>query len=92
MLTNSQAEALSKKTSTTQTEVKEEMDPELAIPKSSVPNYQNNGKHSNHVTTKPTSLPKIHKSNKGIIIFLIAFSFILFIAGKAELTSGIVET
>ncbi|XP_068629198.1 protein tramtrack, beta isoform-like isoform X3 [Battus philenor] len=39
VLTNSQAEALAKQIQT-QTEIKDETDPELAIPKTSVPNYQ----------------------------------------------------
>ncbi|CAH2268762.1 jg23785 [Pararge aegeria aegeria] len=61
VLTNSQAEALSKQCSTTQTEIKEEPDPELVIPKTSVPNYQNNGKHTN-IVTKSTENRKVSKS------------------------------
>lgn len=39
------------------------MDPELAIPKSSVPNYQNNGKQMNNVSSKSAGSPKMYKSN-----------------------------
>ncbi|XP_045454517.1 zinc finger and BTB domain-containing protein 11 isoform X3 [Melitaea cinxia] len=52
VLTNSQAEALAKQTATIQTDIKEEIDPEMSIPKSSVPNYQNNGKQINSVLVR----------------------------------------
>lgn len=52
VLTNSQAEALAKQAATIQTDIKEEIDPEMSIPKSSVPNYQNNGKQINSVLVK----------------------------------------
>ncbi|CAH2099730.1 unnamed protein product [Euphydryas editha] len=62
VLTNSQAEALSKKTATAiQTDIKEEIDPETSIPKSSVPNYQMNGKEINNVLVKN---PETKKGNK----------------------------
>lgn len=65
VLTNSQAEALSKQTNILQTEAKEEVDPEMAIPKSSVPNYQNNGKQSKNVSINTTDLKKACKGTKG---------------------------
>ncbi|XP_047542176.1 protein tramtrack, alpha isoform-like isoform X3 [Vanessa atalanta] len=65
VLTNSQAEALSKPTATIQTDIKEEIDPELSIPKSSVPNYQTNGKQLNSAVIKIPETKKGHRSNRG---------------------------
>ncbi|XP_026484820.1 uncharacterized protein LOC113392547 isoform X1 [Vanessa tameamea] len=65
VLTNSQAEALSKPTATIQTDIKEEIDPELSIPKSSVPNYQTNGKQLNSAVIKNPETKKGHRSNRG---------------------------
>lgn len=65
VLTNSQVEALSKQTITTQTEIKEEPDPELVIPKTSVPNYQNNGKQNVNSASKSPENRKSCKTNKG---------------------------
>ncbi|XP_045761275.1 uncharacterized protein LOC123864702 isoform X1 [Maniola jurtina] len=61
VLTNSQAEALAKQTSTTQTEIKEEPDPELVIPKTSVPNYHNNGKQNTNRASKSPENRKLCK-------------------------------
>ncbi|XP_046969306.1 uncharacterized protein LOC124536760 [Vanessa cardui] len=65
VLTNSQADALSKSTATIQTDIKEEIDPELSIPKSSVPNYQTNGKQMNSAVIKTPETKKGHRSNRG---------------------------
>ncbi|XP_050352948.1 protein abrupt-like isoform X1 [Nymphalis io] len=70
VLTNSQAEALSqqqttKPTTTTQTDIKEEIDPELSIPKSSVPNYQTNGKQLNNTVVKTPETKKGHRNTRG---------------------------
>ncbi|XP_023940141.2 protein tramtrack, beta isoform isoform X1 [Bicyclus anynana] len=61
VLTNSQVEAMSKQTTTTQTEIKEEPDPELVIPKTSVPNYQNNTRQTN-ITTRSSDNRKLYKN------------------------------
>ncbi|XP_053601897.1 protein tramtrack, beta isoform isoform X1 [Plodia interpunctella] len=60
VLTNSQAEALSKEmapTTPAPPELKEDPDPELSIPKTSVPNYQTN--------TKPAKTTETKKSYRG---------------------------
>ncbi|XP_061382644.1 zinc finger and BTB domain-containing protein 11 isoform X2 [Danaus plexippus] len=61
VLTNSQAVAMSKQTTPTQTEIKEEPDPELSIPKSSVPNYQNNVRQTGSVLIRA---PETKRSNR----------------------------
>ncbi|XP_034841289.1 protein abrupt isoform X1 [Maniola hyperantus] len=66
VLTNLQAEAFSKQTSTiTQTEIKEEPDPELVIPKTSVPNYHNNGKQNTNSASKSPENRKLCKIPRG---------------------------
>lgn len=65
VLTNSQAEELAKQTQT-QAEVRDDTDPELAIPKTSVPNYQSIDKQA----TKTIETKRNYRNTKGTYLLL----------------------